>query len=121
MDDRLSISEKNTREGVDTCITMKLFIDTTDNTKTILRFDEKEFVREFDNAREQSLLDFLDQKLQEENKTLEELSSIEVATGPGSFTGIRVGVSIAQTLGYVLDIPVNGKNVLKDGLHINYE
>lgn len=100
---------------------MKLHINTTDNTKTILKIDDKEFVKEFDNAREQSLLDFLDQKLHEEKKTLKEISSIEVATGPGSFTGIRVGVSVAQTLGYVLGIPVNGKNVLKDGLHINYE
>lgn len=100
---------------------MKLFIDTTDNTKTILKFDDKEFIKKFDDAREQSLLDFLDQKLQEAKKTLKEISSIEVATGPGSFTGIRVGVSVAQTLGYVLGVPVNGKNVLKDGLHINYE
>lgn len=43
------------------------------------------------------------------NKTkLQELSAIEVNKGPGSFTGTRVGVSIANALGFALNIPVNG-------------
>ena len=39
------------------------------------------------------------------------LEAIEVETGPGSFTGIRVGVSVANALGYSLGIPVNGKKI----------
>lgn len=38
-----------------------------------------------------------------------DLTAIEVHTGPGSFTGVRVGVSIANALSYALQIPVNGK------------
>ena len=37
------------------------------------------------------------------------LEGIEVETGPGSFTGIRVGVSVANSLGFALNIPVNSK------------
>lgn len=37
------------------------------------------------------------------------LEGIEVEEGPGSFTGLRVGSSIAQALGYALNIPVNGQ------------
>lgn len=37
------------------------------------------------------------------------LSGIKVNTGPGSFTGTRVGVAIANALGFALDIPVNSK------------
>jgi tRNA threonylcarbamoyladenosine biosynthesis protein TsaB len=37
------------------------------------------------------------------------LTAIEVNVGPGSFTGTRVGVAIANALGYALDLPVNGK------------
>ena len=37
------------------------------------------------------------------------LGGIEVEEGPGSFTGLRVGASVAQALGYALNIPVNGQ------------
>lgn len=40
-----------------------------------------------------------------------DLTGIEVEKGPGSFTGIRVGVSVANALGYSLSIPVNGKKI----------
>lgn len=39
------------------------------------------------------------------------LDGIEVETGPGSFTGIRVGVSVANALGFSLSVPVNGKKI----------
>lgn len=39
------------------------------------------------------------------------VEGIEVETGPGSFTGIRVGVSVANALGFTLGIPVNGKKM----------
>lgn len=37
------------------------------------------------------------------------LEGIEVEEGPGSYTGLRVGASVAQALGFSLNIPVNGK------------
>jgi tRNA threonylcarbamoyladenosine biosynthesis protein TsaB len=49
--------------------------------------------------------------LQENHLQLEDLTDIKVNVGPGSFTGLRVGVAIANTLGYVLQVPVNGKKV----------
>lgn len=45
------------------------------------------------------------------------LKGIEVETGPGSFTGLRVGVSVANALGFSLGIPVNGK---KMEVELNY-
>jgi|SRR3989344_51145 len=42
-------------------------------------------------------------------KKLVDVTSIEVDTGPGSFTGTRVGVAVANALGFSLNIPVNGK------------
>ncbi len=42
------------------------------------------------------------------------LEGIEVETGPGSFTGLRVGASVANALGYSLGIPVNGKKLETD-------
>ena len=40
-----------------------------------------------------------------------DLKRIGVETGPGSFTGLKVGVSVANALGFSLGIPVNGKKV----------
>lgn len=40
---------------------------------------------------------------------LQKLEGIEVEIGPGSFTGLRVGVSVANALGFTLGLPVNGK------------
>lgn len=39
------------------------------------------------------------------------LTGIELETGPGSFTGLRVGVAVANALAYALNIPVNGKKI----------
>lgn len=62
----------------------------------------------------QVLLPLIFKLLQTTNYELKTLKRIEVETGPGSFTGIRVGVSVANALGFSLGIPVNGKKIESD-------
>ncbi len=42
-----------------------------------------------------------------------QVSSVVVLTGPGSFTGLRVGLSVAHGIGIARDIPVFGISVVK--------
>ncbi len=52
------------------------------------------------------------QKILKENKlTFKQIQGIEVDTGPGSFTGLKVGVATANALGFSLKIPVNEKSL----------
>ena len=100
---------------------MKLFIDTSDRNKIIVGIDERRFETASKEGSSQKLLPFIEEILNKEGKEIKEVTEIEVNTGPGSFTGLRVGVSVANTLGWALGIPVNGKNVQKDGpIEINY-
>ncbi|KQL17637.1 tRNA (adenosine(37)-N6)-threonylcarbamoyltransferase complex dimerization subunit type 1 TsaB [Cytobacillus solani] len=42
-----------------------------------------------------------------------DLSKIVVAKGPGSYTGVRIGVTIAKTLAWTLNIPLTGVSSLE--------
>jgi len=88
---------------------MKLYIDSTDNLKTIIRLDDHQLIREYSSPRDQDILAAIDEILQKNNATPQDLTAIEVNPGPGSFTGARVGVSIANAFAYSLDLPINGQ------------
>ena len=49
------------------------------------------------------LLRMIERLLQDAALAASELDCIAVAQGPGSFTGLRVGISTAQGLGFALD------------------
>lgn len=88
---------------------MKLYLDTTDSQKTIVTLDEFQLEKVADFRKSQQVLILIDQILKEKKKTLKEINEIQVNLGPGSFTGIRVGLSVANTLAWLLKIPVNGQ------------
>ncbi|OGD70670.1 hypothetical protein A3A84_01515 [Candidatus Collierbacteria bacterium RIFCSPLOWO2_01_FULL_50_23] len=88
---------------------MKLYLDSTNNRKVIVRLDNEEFTTEYATPQEQDILFFLHESLAKNGKTLDDLTEIEVNPGPGSFTGSRVGVTIANALALALKIKVNGQ------------
>ncbi len=49
---------------------------------------------------------FIDEVLKESNISIKELSAIAVSKGPGSYTGLRIGVAAAKGLCYSLDLPL---------------
>lgn len=54
----------------------------------------------------QALLPYVDELLTEAGVTLKELDGIVVSQGPGSFTGVRIGASIAQGLAFSQNLPM---------------
>jgi tRNA threonylcarbamoyladenosine biosynthesis protein TsaB len=104
---------------------MKLYIDTSNRGKAIIKFNDEVFETESRRdknilplrGKSQTLLPFIEQELSDRHLTFSDITEIEVATGPGSFTGLRVGLSIAQTLAWLLHVPLNGKHIDK-GEHV---
>ena len=58
------------------------------------------------------LVPMIQEVLEEAQSGFNDLDLIACSIGPGSFTGLRIGLSTARTLGLALDIPVIGLNTL---------
>lgn len=97
---------------------MILYINTQDQKQVVvsLKKDGKvvESLSEQNEFGSQVLLPLIEKLLKSQKLEYQDLEEIEVETGPGSFTGLRVGVSVANTLGFALGILVNGKKVEAD-------
>lgn len=72
----------------------------------------KEF-NEGNYSHAENLHPFIDDVLHETKKTYKNLSGIAVSKGPGSYTGLRIGVSAAKGLSFALDIPLLSVNTLE--------
>ena len=57
----------------------------------------------------QILLILIEKVLQNNGLTVRQISEIEFNPGPGSYTGLKIGAAVGNTLGWLLNIPVNGK------------
>ncbi|MCX6808381.1 MAG: tRNA (adenosine(37)-N6)-threonylcarbamoyltransferase complex dimerization subunit type 1 TsaB [Candidatus Berkelbacteria bacterium] len=83
-------------EGPETIIgLMNMSGDFIDKESRSMRFNQSE-----------ELLVFIDSILTRNNITNGDLSAIEVVKGPGSYTGLRVGLTTANFLAFSLDIPI---------------
>ena len=90
-----------------------LLIDTADREETAvgLKIEGKAYFLKGKRVSSQILLPLIDKILKKYQLEPSDLTGIEVNLGPGSFTGLRVGVVVANTLGTFLKIPINGKAV----------
>lgn len=93
-----------------------LFIDTSamDTAKVAVETRGKRFEKTSQSRimKSQMILPLIEEILEAHSLKLTEITAISVHTGPGSFTGLRVGCTVANALGLLLGIPVNGKRTL---------
>ncbi len=91
---------------------MLLAIDTATRTESVALFDETGVIGETTwRAHENHTTSLMPQLLRLMNLggvKLEDLRAVGVATGPGSFTGLRIGLSVAKGLAYGRGLPLVG-------------
>jgi len=64
-------------------------------------------------SHDQKLHTFIQQVLQEAKIGFSELDAVAISKGPGSYTGLRIGVAAAKGLCFALDLPLIGINTLE--------
>lgn len=91
-------------------IILKIDTTRTDQTRLDLIAGKKQYSKDVTSGqlKSQAVLPLLNGLLNEAKIKINEITDIEVSPGPGSFTGVRVGYTVAQVLAKLLNIPVNG-------------
>jgi tRNA threonylcarbamoyladenosine biosynthesis protein TsaB len=74
-----------------------------------------EFIRESGNERSHAvqLAVYIDELLKEVKTSVDELDAIAISRGPGSYTGLRIGVSTAKGLCYGGNLPLISVSTLQ--------
>lgn len=89
-----------------------LRIDTSDRTKSVVGIEDADGVKKVEVKTPlgsgSAVLTAVEKLLTDTGHSLKDVSGMCVATGPGSYTGLRVGVAIANMLGMLLGVSVNG-------------
>lgn len=87
-----------------------LLIDTSSNKEIIVgvRIKGKDCLlkQKINSQKAQVVLPMIDKILRKHSLRLEDIKSIEVNVKYGSFTGLRVGLSVANALSFALKAPV---------------
>ena len=91
---------------------MLLAFDTATPFVTVALHDGEDVVVELGSEERmkhgEQLAPLIDRAMREAGIVRQDLTAIAVGVGPGPFTGLRVGLVTARTLGFVLEIPVYG-------------
>lgn len=94
-----------------------LALDTSTATMTVAIHSEEGIVAQKQTKAERNhsiyLVPSIIEALEQADMTMNELEAIVVGKGPGSYTGIRIGASVAKTLAWSLNIPLIGVSSLE--------
>lgn len=91
------------------CTILCIETSTTNCSISLGKGDELLSVKEVNSksfSHSEQLHSFIQELLEVEGFKLSDLNAVSVSKGPGSYTGLRIGVSAAKGLAYALDIPL---------------
>lgn len=93
-----------------------LAIETSSLVSSVAIMTEKKLLAELNietnKHHSENLIIHIQDLLKQAEVDKKELSAIAVSTGPGSFTGLRIGLATAKAIAYTLQIPVIGISTL---------
>ena len=87
-----------------------LFIDTHDKDINLVIYKNgmilDKNIKESERHHSDFIMPMLKELLDRNNLSVHDINEIYVVNGPGSFTGVRLGVTIAKTLAFTLNVPI---------------
>jgi tRNA threonylcarbamoyl adenosine modification protein YeaZ len=96
---------------------MKLLaVDTSSKTASVALVSEEKLLGEFTVqtkfTHSQSLMPMVDQMLKQAGVSISEIDGFAASMGPGSYTGLRIGIAAVKAFGFALNKPVYGVETL---------
>ena len=94
-----------------------LSVDTSSNVASVAITDDEKLISEIvvntKKTHSQTLMPMIDIALKQAELEISDIDLIVSANGPGSFTGLRIGVSCVKGLSHATNIPVVGVSILE--------
>lgn len=92
---------------------MILLLDTSTKECKIYIYENNNYIEHIwqaDRDLAKELFEYLKSYLKENNYSLDDISGMGVFLGPGSFTGLRIGMTVVNTIADINKIPIVGAN-----------
>ena len=94
-----------------------LGIDTSSNATSIAVIEDNKLICEYTintkTTHSQKLMPMIENMLKISEVNVNDMDMIAICQGPGSFTGLRIGMATAKALSHVNNLPIVGVNSLE--------
>ena len=94
-----------------------LGIDTSSNASSVSVIEDNKLICEYTvntkTTHSQKLMPMIENMLSMSGVNIKEIDAIAICIGPGSFTGLRIGMATAKAISHVNNLPIIGVNSLE--------